>query len=110
MGVDCLKCKNSGCCKLVIEVNKEEYESLAPNVKAEFTKRIDLFLKNNDKYRSKKDSLDKMYHSNYGVMNKAPDGLCTMLDRKTMLCTVYEERPNVCKDYSSNRCEKIRML
>lgn len=110
MGIDCTKCKNSGCCKLVVEVDKEEYESLDSKVKNEFIKRIDLFLKDNEGYVEKKEVLDKMYYSNYAVMKKSSDGLCTMLDRETLLCTVYENRPNVCKDYTSNRCEKIRML
>ena len=43
-------------------------------------------------------------------MKKADDGYCTLLDRKTMLCSCYEDRPQACKKYENNRCEKIRLL
>ena len=43
-------------------------------------------------------------------MNKDKDGYCPLLDRETMLCSVYEERPQVCKSYSNMKCEKIRLL
>lgn len=108
MGIDCKKCTNSGCCSLVIEVNKTEYNNLKGVVKNEFVKRSDVFIKLNPKYKSKQDYLDKMYVDNFATMNKNKDGLCTLLDTNTMLCTEYENRPKVCQDYNTNRCEKIR--
>ncbi len=33
------------------------------------------------------------------VMARLDDGWCAALDRDTMLCTIYERRPGVCRDY-----------
>jgi len=109
--VDCKKCVNSGCCKLVIEISKQEYNSLSSKVKKDFTKHIDSFLEKSPHLKGfiEKD-LEVLYEGNYARMNKDKDGYCPLLDRETMLCSVYEERPQVCKSYSNMKCEKIRLL
>ena len=33
------------------------------------------------------------------VMARLDDGWCAALDRLTMLCTIYERRPAICRDY-----------
>lgn len=33
------------------------------------------------------------------VMQRLDDGWCVALDRDTMLCTIYDIRPGVCRDY-----------
>ena len=33
------------------------------------------------------------------VMRRLDDGWCAALDRKTMRCTIYEQRPDICRDY-----------
>lgn len=33
------------------------------------------------------------------VMRRESDGWCTALDRTTMRCTIYAQRPQVCRDY-----------
>jgi uncharacterized protein len=33
------------------------------------------------------------------VMRRRDDGWCAALDRNTMLCTIYERRPGICRDY-----------
>jgi Fe-S-cluster containining protein len=33
------------------------------------------------------------------VMRRLDDGWCVALDRDTQLCTIYERRPGVCRDY-----------
>lgn len=33
------------------------------------------------------------------VMRRLEDGWCAALDRSTMMCTIYELRPGVCRDY-----------
>jgi uncharacterized protein len=33
------------------------------------------------------------------VMARIDDGWCAALNRDTMLCTIYEIRPGVCRDY-----------
>lgn len=35
------------------------------------------------------------------VMKRLEDGWCAALDRKTMLCTIYEQRPTICRDYEA---------
>ncbi len=110
MGVDCLKCINSGCCKLKITINKKEYDSLIPKIKKQFVKHLDVFLEKNPKYKRKEKILDLMYDDNYAEMKKDDDGYCNFLDKKTMLCSVYENRPKICKDYTNDKCVKIRLL
>jgi uncharacterized protein len=33
------------------------------------------------------------------VMKRSHDGWCAALARDTMLCTIYEGRPTICRDY-----------
>ena len=33
------------------------------------------------------------------VMLRLEDGWCAALDRNTMMCTIYEQRPQLCRDY-----------
>ena len=33
------------------------------------------------------------------VMARLDDGWCAALDRQTMLCTIYERRPTICRDF-----------
>lgn len=33
------------------------------------------------------------------VMRRLEDGWCIALDRRSMLCTIYEQRPFVCGEY-----------
>jgi uncharacterized protein len=33
------------------------------------------------------------------VMRRLDDGWCVALDRNTMLCTIYQRRPGVCRDF-----------
>ncbi len=33
------------------------------------------------------------------VMRRLDDGWCAALDRDSMRCTIYERRPDVCRDY-----------
>lgn len=110
MGVDCLKCINSACCKLVIEVNREEYDSLHKSVKSSFIKNSDVFIKKNPRYSTKQEELDEMYKDNFAEMNKSDDDLCALLDRRTMMCSVYDNRPSVCRSYTTDRCTKIREI
>jgi Fe-S-cluster containining protein len=34
------------------------------------------------------------------VMARGEDGWCVALDRKTMLCGIYEQRPAICRSFS----------
>ena len=111
MGVNCLKCINSGCCKLVVEVSYDEYKQLEKKgLHIHFTKHIDVFLKKFPKLESKRKFLEGNYSKNYAELNKSKNEYCILLDEKTKLCTIYDHRPKVCKDYTVNRCEKIREI
>lgn len=33
------------------------------------------------------------------VMSRLDDGWCAALDRNTRLCTIYERRPMICRDF-----------
>jgi Fe-S-cluster containining protein len=35
------------------------------------------------------------------VMRRLEDGWCAALDRDTMLCRIYERRPEVCRTYQT---------
>lgn len=35
------------------------------------------------------------------VMARLDDGWCAALERSTMLCTIYERRPTICRDYQA---------
>ena len=35
------------------------------------------------------------------VMARLEDGWCAALDRDTMLCTIYDRRPGICREYQT---------
>ena len=41
------------------------------------------------------------------VMARLDDGWCVALDRNTMLCTIYENRPLVCREFEAGSYECI---
>lgn len=45
------------------------------------------------------------------VMKRLADGWCAAVDRSTMLCRIYERRPNVCREFAvgGNECLSERM-
>jgi Fe-S-cluster containining protein len=109
--VDCLKCINSACCKLDVEVDRDEYKSFWKlNLGDKFETRTDKFLAENPKYIKQMKEFDEMYKDNFAILKKGDDGLCVLLDRESMKCTIYENRPKVCKDYTTSRCSKIRCI
>lgn len=44
-------------------------------------------------------------HSGMRCMDQHGDGACVALDLETQLCTIYERRPQVCRDF--NRGEAL---
>jgi len=46
------------------------------------------------------------------IMKRLDDGWCSALDRNTLLCTIYEHRPMICRDYQvgDSDCIKERLL
>jgi uncharacterized protein len=41
------------------------------------------------------------------VMRRESDGWCTALDRESMRCTIYAQRPQVCRDFAMAGSECI---
>jgi Fe-S-cluster containining protein len=39
------------------------------------------------------------------VMQRRDDGWCTALDRSTMRCTIYPQRPQICRDFELGSSE-----
>lgn len=116
MGVinSCLDCISS-CCILEVFITKEDSETLTKiDLNESFTTSTDAFIKENPKFEKRREFLDNMYNDSklqqYAKMNKNEDGYCVLLNRETRLCSIYENRPQVCKDFSdkSKRCKKIR--
>jgi uncharacterized protein len=46
-------------------------------------------------------------HDQWGgrTMRRLNDGWCAALDRDTMLCTIYEQRPWVCREFATGSDE-----
>ncbi len=42
------------------------------------------------------------------VMTRLDDGWCAALDRKTMLCTIYQRRPLICRDFQAGDYDCIQ--
>jgi Fe-S-cluster containining protein len=40
-----------------------------------------------------------------GTMRRLDDGWCAALDRGTMLCTIYERRPLICREFATGSDE-----
>ena len=69
--VSCTTCR-ANCCKLEVMLMGED------NISARFT------------------HIDRWGGH---VMARLDDGWCAALDRDTMLCSIYAQRPGVCRDY-----------
>ena len=41
------------------------------------------------------------------VMARLDDGWCAALDRDTLLCTIYDRRPSICRDFEMGEHECI---
>ena len=41
------------------------------------------------------------------VMARLDDGWCAALDRNTMLCSIYDKRPQICRDFEMGSFECI---
>lgn len=107
--ITCLNC-TANCCKLVIEVNRSEYNKfVALGMQDSFVTNTDKFIAKSPKYTMRRDALDEMYEDNFAEMKKGKDGLCIHWNEKK-LCSIYEDRPQVCRDYQLNRCEGIRCI
>jgi len=108
--IDCLKCINSACCKLSVEVDRDEYNTFWQlGLEEHFDTRTDIFLMNNSKYLKYIKQLDEMHKDNFAILKKRKDGNCILLD-ENLECSIYENRPKVCREYKQSSCINIREL
>ncbi len=88
----------SGCCTMPVEIKSEDL--------------IRLELANEDELNQSarkvaksliKDGVLSTYREGTGLftLTQRPNGDCYYLDLKTRLCTVYEKRPGVCREFPS---------
>lgn len=109
--IDCLKCINSACCSLEVELDRKEYEHLKKlGYEEKLETRTNQFINNYPKYKGKEIFFDNVYKDNFAIIKKDFDGQCIFLNRISMKCTIYKNRPKVCQDYKNTSCEKIREL
>lgn len=73
--IKCSDCK-ALCCRLEVQLIDDADEQVPEH----FTEQV-----------------DNLYY----VMKRGEDGWCDALDRKTMLCTIYERRPFICREYQA---------
>ncbi len=110
MGIDCLKCINSACCKPVVELNKNEFDRMVGlGHRKHLTTNTEKFINRFPKHKEREAEFNEMYKENFAELNKDENGMCVLLD-KDMLCSIYDDRPKVCKDYTTDRCSKIRLI
>jgi Fe-S-cluster containining protein len=109
MGVDCLKCINSACCKLTVQVSEQEYKDFKQKgLSKNFLKLEDEFINKFPEHIDKVKLLSHLYVDVHATMKKNDDGYCIMLDKETMLCSIYKDRPKVCMDFKNTKCKTIR--
>lgn len=106
---NCLECIST-CCKLEVDITYKEYlYFIEMGHDDKIINKLNNFLKNNPLYNCNKkiEFIFNLYKDNYATLKKEDDGYCVFLDRKTRLCTIYEDRPLVCKEFSnqSKKCE-----
>ena len=107
----CLNCV-SNCCKLTVDVSKDEYQIFqSKGMHGNFIKQSDKFLIDNPQHKDKIKQIDSLYLESYAELKKDKDGFCSLLNKITKLCTIYEDRPKACKDYktTSKSCKKLRL-
>jgi Fe-S-cluster containining protein len=113
MGLNsCLSCIAS-CCRLEIDLTKNEYEKIKSIGFLKMLKtRADMFIEEYPQYEIRREFLNNKFRETYAIIDKGEDGYCKLLDRETRLCKIYSSRPSVCADYEVDgiRCKKIKEL
>ena len=115
---NCLQCINSGCCKeFDVEVSRLEYEKYDSSIQSHFIKKSEQVI-NSDSYAGMSEQralrfiahIDKESGDSFAKLKKDDEGYCTLLNKENMICTIYEKRPKVCREFKESRCSEIRVL
>lgn len=110
MAIDCLNCINSACCKLEVDISKKEYDMLGKDIKDKFILNSEEFISQFPIWASKKEHINNNSISMYATIKRMADGYCYFLNRMTMECGIHDQKPQTCKEYSTDKCENIRHL
>ena len=93
---DCIACPGYCCAYPVIQVNRDDVSRLAKHHKLTYNEARERFtLKESPRIRRLKMTADPVFRSDS----------CMFLDKKTRSCTVYEGRPEICRDHPGDHCE-----
>ena len=61
--------------------------------------RLEIRLIEEDDFNNVPEHLTEKTASLYTAMKRSRDGFCIAVDRGTMLCTIYNQRPSLCREY-----------
>ena len=91
----CTLCK-AGCCTMPVEVKSEDLVRLKVISSDEINNSVKKAAK-----KLKKLGIISSYRegTDYFMLMQRPNGDCYFLDFKTRLCTVYESRPETCRNF-----------
>jgi uncharacterized protein len=93
---DCAKCPGYCCSYPLIEVGKRDIARLAKHFGLSYEQARERYTKHEPG-----ETAPMLRHRKDGIF----DSVCQFLDRTSRRCTVYEARPQVCRDYpDSARC------
>ena len=85
---------------------------LKPHLEAEKTREAEMAkLEKEQEEAAKKAALDASMVVEWGgeTMKRLDDGWCSAVDRDTFLCTIYENRPWICREFEmgSDECRDV---
>ncbi len=91
----CTGC-NAGCCTMPVEIKSSDVIRLGLATEDEFEQSRKKVAK-----RLIKEGIVSSYRESTDLfmLTSRPNGDCYYLDKKTRLCTVYEIRPGVCREF-----------
>lgn len=99
---DCLKCPAYCCTYPEIPVKKRDIKRLAEHFGVDVEVATELYTKPTDDKKGR-----QLRHRKDTVFKTA----CTFLDREKRQCTIYEARPEICRDFpGSKRCGYYEFL
>jgi Fe-S-cluster containining protein len=91
-------CQNcwAGCCTMPLEVSAQDLIDMRLTHEDEAGESLKKLAK-----RLQKEGIIQSYRANTGVfmISQKSNGDCYFLDSKTRLCTIYEKRPTVCREF-----------
>lgn len=99
----CIQCK-AGCCTMPVEVKGSDLVRLNVISSDELENSVKKAAK-----KLKKIGIISTYRdgTDYFMLTQRPNGDCYFLDPKTRFCTVYENRPDTCREFPAVRGTRV---